>query len=72
MNDLRTWLGILQCEAPVLKRVNPENKIQGLKILDYLLRDNKMFIIMHVIIWRATHPPEVLFTYAVRERNFYN
>lgn len=64
MSDLRTSLGIPECEAAVLYRVNLENKIQSLKILDYLLRDSKMLIIMYVVIWRATHPQEVLFTYA--------
>lgn len=67
MSDLRTWLGILEREAPVVTRVNLENKNQGLKILGYLLKDNKMFITTDVIICRATHPQEFLFTYAIHE-----
>lgn len=65
MNYLRTSLGSLECETPVVNRVNLQNKIQGLKILDYLLKDSKMFIITYVICG-ATYPRD-LSTYAVHE-----
>lgn len=41
--DLIPWLGVLELEAPVVNRVNVENKIQSLKILDCLLKDYEMF-----------------------------
>lgn len=42
MRELRAWLGILKFGDTAANRVNLENRIQGPKPLDYLLKDNKV------------------------------